>query len=380
VPPKGGRPAPSTSIGEIGEFGLIDRLVGGLGSLAPPSPAGPGDDAAVLPTGPSTLVTTDTLEEDVHFRRAWFLPEEVGEKALEINFSDIAAMGGRPTAALLSLVLPPDLPVGAVDALYRGVARAARRAKVTVAGGNVSASASGRIAIHVTVLGRPTARKPVLRSGGSPGDLLVVTGYPGLAALGRLLIDREAPREGLPEGLPQASQEPLWSGTSREPSWRREITSRYGPVARVALTRFLTPRARLDSGSWAATHGATAMIDLSDGLAGDIRHLAKASRAGARLDAGLFPQTRGFPDLLRELGLRPLDLALSGGEDYELLFAIPAGRWKRLAKPRGTPLHVVGEILPARRGLSLVDSAGERPLVAGGFRHFAGQDGKSIEA
>src|SRR5512140_1994990 len=184
----------ATPIDQIGEFPLIDRLVRILGPLAPPPPRGPGDDAAVISTGAATLVTTDTLEEDVHFRRAWSLPEEVGYKALEINLSDIAAMGGVPQAAFISLVLPGGLPLGAVESLYRGLARSARRSRVEVGGGNVSRTASGRVGLHVTVLGRVAGKgaggKTVTRSGASPGDLLIVSGMPGLAALGRSLLEK----------------------------------------------------------------------------------------------------------------------------------------------------------------------------------------------
>jgi thiamine-monophosphate kinase len=340
------RPDPTTPIHEIGEFDLIDRLVRKLGPTAPPSPKGPGDDAAVVPTGPRTLVTTDTLEEDVHFRRSWSDPEDVGIKALEVNFSDIAAMGGRPTAAVISLALPPELPVGALDSLYGGIAFAARRAGVSVAGGNVARSATGRIAIHVTVLGRPLGRRPVLRSGARPGDLLVVSGHPGLAALGREWLEETSTGES------------LW--TARVDPSRRPVPP--APVLQRAISRFVRPRARLELGEWAATHGAAAMIDVSDGLAGDVRHLAEASGVGVRLDQEQIQSAAGVR--------RALDLALYGGEDYELLFAIPAVTWMRVPKPGGIRLTPIGEVTGPRNRITIHGPFGDRLLDSGGFEHF----------
>lgn len=357
------RPDPDTPISEIGEFALIDYLVRRLGPAAPKPPAGPGDDAAVVPTGRTTLVTTDTLEEGIHFRRDWSLPEEVGGKALEINLSDIAAMGGEATAAVVSLALPKDLPFGAVDDLYKGLARSARRARVSIAGGNVARAGGDRVAAHVSVLGRPTGRKPILRSGGAPGDVLVVSGTPGLSALGRLLVERATDGKS------------LWSGSSAAPEWRDNLAGGVNDTATVRLAglaagRFLWPTARLEIGIWAAEHGASAMIDLSDGLSGDVRHLAEASGTGVRLDARAFPKPTGVEPLLEQFKISWTDLVLSGGEDYELLIAIPPSKW-RGGTPRLRPgLRVIGELTPPREGLRIDDGVSRRSLPDISFRHF----------
>lgn len=370
------RPAGPRTVGELGEFPLIDRLKRILGSVSPPPPLGAGDDAALLPGGTATLVTTDVLEENIHFRRGWSLPAEVGFRALEVNLSDIAAMGGIPAWAVVSLVLPARLPVEAAEDLYRGLARSARRAGVRVVGGNVAASASGRVSIAITVLGRLAGRRAILRSGGRPGDLLIVSGHPGLAALGRRLLE-----EG---GAPPPTTL----------DWRRSLEAG-NPLARKAIHRFVTPEARLGVGVWAARAGATAMIDLSDGLAGDLTHLARASGVGARISLEALPLARGMSLFCAARGWSATDLALSGGDDYEILFAIPEARWKKaggraaetparsevrqparsaarrpLRPPKHAPLAVIGRLESASRGLVLVDGERERVIEAGGYRHF----------
>lgn len=345
------------TVGETGEFELIDRLVRILGTASPESPAGPGDDAAVLgPRRTNTLVTTDVQEEDVHFRRSWTLPAELGEKVLEINLSDIAAMGGVPTVCLVSLVLPPELPLRAIEDLYRGLRRAAVRSGVKVAGGNVSSTRSGRLSIHVTQLGN-TVRGLVCRDGGSPGDLLVVTGIPGLAALGRQLIERSS------------GPESLWENGPALPAWRREPRLQ-GSVARAALARFLTPRARVREGPLLAGLGATAMIDVSDGLAGDLRHLAAAGGTGVEIDLERLPRPAGVDALCTSAGADWQELALAGGEDYELLFSIPESRWIEATRPRGSRFSVIGRLTSGKQGLTVRDRHGVRPLFEEGFHHF----------
>jgi thiamine-monophosphate kinase len=361
TPPKPRKPGAGSSkgptVGETGEFELIDRLVRILGSASPESPAGPGDDAAVLgPRRTNTLVTTDVQEENVHFRRSWTLPGELGEKALEINLSDIAAMGGVPTVCLVSLVLPPELPLRAIEDLYRGLRRSAIRSGVKIAGGNISSTRSGRLSIHVTQLGNSPGRL-VCRDGGSPGDLLVVTGIPGLAALGRRLIERSA------------GPESLWDDGSKLPAWRR-VPQLQGSLARAALARFLTPRARVKEGPLVAGLGATAMIDVSDGLAGDLRHLAAAGGTGIEIDLERLPRPAGVDAVCAWAGAEWQELALTGGEDYELLFSIPESRWIEATRPRGSRFSVIGRLTTGRQGLTVRDRNGVRPLFEEGFHHF----------
>ncbi|TPW09514.1 MAG: thiamine-monophosphate kinase, partial [bacterium] len=189
------KPRRPRRVGEMDEFDLIDRLTRRLPSPRKKPPFGPGDDAAVVPTDTHTVLTTDTLVDGVHFRRDWSTPAEVGFRALEVNVSDIAAMGAVPTWALISLVLPVDLEMAALEAMYDGVIRSAKRSKVGVVGGNVTRGA--QLSIGITLLGRPDSKvggpdgktiRIITRRGATPGDLLVVTGYPGLAAAGRKLL------------------------------------------------------------------------------------------------------------------------------------------------------------------------------------------------
>lgn len=346
---------------DVGEFGLIDRLNARLGSLAPRPPRGAGDDAAVLATGPTTFLTVDTQEEEVHFRRAWSMPRELGSRALEINLSDVAAMGGTPTAAVVSLALPPELPLAAALDLYDGLAASARRARVKIVGGNVARGR--RVAVTITLLGRPAGRGPgrvLTRSGARPGDLLVVSGPLGLAGLGHLLLDQVG------------AGADLWTARPKRPAWRAALNAG-GSAARAAIARFLAPIARLEVGRWAARHGASAAIDLSDGLAGDLRHLAESSKVGARLHLEALPLARGFVPLCGALGVWPYDLALSGGEDYELLMAFPPAAWaraRRSAATLGAPLTLIGEVTARRQGVMLVDGERMLPLEPSGFRHF----------
>lgn len=360
-------------VGDIDEFELIERLIRGLpkGSTrrrhAPK--IGIGDDAALVPTAPYTLITTDTLEEGVHFRADWSVPEEAGWRAMAVNLSDIAAMGGRPEWAVVSLLLPADLSVSAAEHLYRGVASAARTFGVGVVGGNVSRSGGRGVSISVTLLGTPAGKRPLTRGGGRPGDILVVTGYPGLAASGRLLLENAG------------TSDDLWRG-GKTPSGRAPRAGRpeyvlADPAARAALQRFLRPKPRVAAGLWAAgAGGARAAIDLSDGLAADLGHMMHASGCGARLERGLLPRRPGFNDLASTLMTWPEVLMLSGGDDYELLLAIPPARWrageKGAARAAGVRLTAIGRLTREAGALVLVDGSREVVVVGKGWRHFGG--------
>lgn len=364
------RAAAPLCVGSIDEFDLIDRLTRLLPKPPRPVPLGPGDDCALVPTTARTLVTTDAHVDGVHFRRDWSLPEEVGERALEVNLSDIAAMGGAPEWAVLSLLLPHELPLAALEGVYRGLARSAERAGVGLVGGNISRAGGGPFSITITVMGRPTGRKPVLRSGARPGHLIVVTGHPGLAAAGRLLLEESGPGPDLWEPPPA----PTRGGAARRPPARPDYPLA-DPVARAALTRFLTPEARPAGGVWAARAGASALIDLSDGLAADLGHVLKASGCGARLDRNALPRARGFNDLCAARGWRPEQLILFGGDDYELLFTIPPRKWaaaRRAARAADAPLAVIGQMTREAGVLILVDGLREAVVDAAGWRHTGG--------
>ncbi len=344
------------AVRDKGELALIERLLRRLRGAGAALPLGAGDDAALLPAlaAGRGLVTTDLLIEGVHFRRHTTPPRALGVKALEVNLSDVAAMGGRPIAFFLALALPSDYPLSDFDAFCAGLRASARRARVTLGGGDTSGS-PGPMTISITVLGALRGRCAVRRDAARPGDVLAVSGPLGASATGlRLLALGWRWREG---GV---------RGPERGAEARRH--------ARAALRAHLLPRARLDVGAAAAERGwCRAGLDLSDGLAPDLRRLCERSRAGARVDAARLPVAPCARYWARRWGVDPLTLALEGGEDYELLLALrpeALRAWTRAGSPR--PPIEVGRIVSRRLGVRLVGPDGKtRPWPGAGFRHFA---------
>ena len=295
------------TVGGLGEFGLIERIAQRLG--APPPPAGPGDDAAVVPAPDGRVVaTTDLLVEGRHFRLDWSSPYDVGRKAAAQNLADIAAMGGVPTALLVGLATPGSLSLAVADGLVDGLRDECALVGAAVVGGDVVAAEA--LLLAVTALGGLQGRSPVTRAGARPGDDVVVAGELGCSAAGLALL-------------------------------RRGITD--GPL--VAAHR--RPSPPYDAGPLLARAGATAMCDTSDGLVADLGHVARASGVRIALDsAALRPASRGVT----------LADVLHGGEDHALVATVPAGT--------PTPYPVVGRVL-AGEGV-WVDGG----RVTGGFDHF----------
>jgi thiamine-monophosphate kinase len=336
-------------VSEIGERELILRIRNRARSRASGVVVGIGDDCAVLalPPGSRLLATTDLLLEGIHFRRSYARPEDIGWKAVAVNLSDIAAMGGEPRFALVALACPPETEVVEVDAFYEGVQGAAAPHGVVVVGGDTSSSPDGWI-VNVTLLGE-TAGAPRLRSGARPGDLIAVTGTLGEAAAGLLVLQ---PMPGDRAGV-----------IERTVSDRvRQVHLR--PAARVAEGRWL--------GRWAAVH---AMIDLSDGLATDLGHIARESGVGARVFVDRLPVAEAVKRVASALGSDPVRLAVSGGEDYELLLTGEPQAMKDVAAglhaATGTPLTVIGEVVDAPVGVEFVDARGEVLSMEEGFEHFS---------
>jgi thiamine-monophosphate kinase len=322
---------------------IIRKVLSGEG---PGVLVGPGDDAAVVEIGKGHAVpTTDLLIEDIHFDLSLTSPRDLGYKAITVNVSDIAAMAASPRYALVSLALPPDTDAAWVVELYGGMLSACDEYAVSLVGGDLSRG--DRVVISVTVVGEVRSGGAVLRSGARPGDRIVVTGSLGAAA-GGLLLARACPER---------------AGEAFGSEWGRELlAAHFRPVARVGEAETL------------AQAGATAMMDLSDGLALDLSRLCAESAVGARLDLGSVPVTEGVERLRDVLSVDPLELALSGGEDYELLATIgePAVSRARtkLVERFGVPLTEVGEITES--GLTAVDERGlEGPLEPKGWDHFA---------
>jgi thiamine-monophosphate kinase len=300
--------------------------------------AGIGDDCAVLrlPASHETLVTTDFSLEEMHFRREWHPADSVGHRCLARGLSDIAAMGGKPVAAFLSLALPRDLPQGWVKDFIGGLLRLAEKYGVTLNGGDTAESPRGVLA-DIVVVGSVPKGKAILRSGARPGDRIYVSGELGgsAAAIAQL---RAHPKKKL-----------------KTSDYRRH----FYPEPRVKLGQILREKSL-----------ATAMIDLSDGLSTDLAHICEESGVGAEIEEASIPRARvGKP--AREVDL---DLALHGGEDYELLFTAPAG--KRVpSEMAGAEITFIGRVTRSKKVLLRDGSGIGRGFEARGWEHFRPERG-----
>jgi thiamine-monophosphate kinase len=300
-----------------GEFSLISSFVKRWGDIA----EGIGDDAALLdvPAGQKLVVSTDSAVEGVHFTRHHLTPEEIGYRAAAAALSDLAAMAAQPLGLLFALVLPETWQ-GDAGSLADGVAGAARASACPIVGGNISGGSE--LSITTTVLG--AARKPLCRTGARAGDRLFVTGRLG----------------GASEAVT------AWKN-GREPSAR----------ARAAFAR---PSPRIREALWLAEHGATAAIDISDGLAADAGHLAEASKVRIRIDADRVPVAEGST----------LDAALSGGEDYEILFTGASNAFGDLPKAFNLLVTEIGAVEAGAPELE-ISRKGESIAVLPGYDHLA---------
>lgn len=314
---------------------------------------GVGDDAAAVQTGPLTLVTTDSLVEGVHFRRDWSPPRLLGRKALTVNLSDIAAMAGIPRYAAVSLCLPQELPLAFVDGLYDGLLERAAETGVQVVGGNLS----GGQAIVVTVVVLGQADRVLRRSGALPGDLAVVTGTLGASAAGLRLLGQGA-RLG-PEG--ELEKTGIWTESSA-PGLTHCLCAHLDPSPPLAFARALSEQE--------IVHAA---VDLSDGLTGDLLHICTESGVAAWIDPQAVPVDPWAARLEKARGGDALSLALNGGEDYQLLLALPPDRLDALrdvAVIWDLPLAVVGQFTPGDPALSLKRGETLEPLSPASHEHF----------
>jgi len=331
-------------VSELGEFGLIDLLA----KVVNGSPVGQvsreqliigiGDDAAAWHGDASTqLATVDSFIQDVHFSLDTASWNEVGWKALAVNLSDIAAMGGMPAYALVSLALPDHTEVEDVTAMYRGMVELAQQFGVVIAGGDTSSAPL--VAITITVLGSTRSRgKNILtRSGAEPGEKVAVTGYLGAAAAGLEMLGEKL-----------------------------QLDSEAVTCLRKA---FLRPYPRIAEGQLLVEQGVKTAIDISDGLISDLNHICKLSQVGARIEVDHLPIE---PVVRANFGDKSLELALSGGEDYELLFTASAQAIDKVKTALTCPVTVIGEIVAGETGkVTLVDSKGNPfHLQKVGWEHF----------
>ena len=338
----------------IHEFDLIRALHRRHGRRTPSVIRGIGDDAAVITSraGQWTVLTTDLLTEGVHFDLRTATMADIGFRAAAANLSDIAAMGGTPQYLLVALAIPRTGTRQQVLQLYRGMMAACRPHHVGLIGGDTSASSGGWF-LGVTLIGMVPPRKALFRSGARVGDLLYVTGTIGDALAGLKLLN-EPP--------------------SRAKRHRRTATlsTRH---RQFLIGRHLRPTARVAEGQWLSAHRfATSAIDISDGLSGDLRHICEESHVGVDLDLGALPLSPACHAYAASRQLDPLDLALTGGEDYELLFTVSPRqrlRLERTAIERGFSLSCIGKIHPIRFGIQAVPPHGRRHRLANtSYEHF----------
>jgi len=321
-------------VSELGEFGLIDLLAKMAGGGGERLLIGIGDDAAAWRGDDSIqLASVDSFVEGVHFTPETTPWQDVGGKALAVNISDIAAMGGIPRYALVALSLPDDTEVEYVAALYNGMLELAKQYGVTIVGGDISRAPL--VAISITILGGSPAQKILTRSSAQAGDIVAVTGQLGAAAAGLEILKKKR---------------------NLDPETESHLKN-----------AFLRPTPRIAEGLLLVEQGVKTAIDISDGLVADLNQICKASQVGARIEIGRVPVE---PAVKTAFGERALELALSGGEDYELLFTAPAEIVAKVKKAASVPVTPIGEITTGK-GVTLVDKAGNPfALKRSGWEHF----------
>lgn len=338
------------TVREVGEFGLIAELTAALPASAASGPGvalGIGDDAAVWAPSPGerVVITTDSLVENIHFRLDWTDWERLGRKMLAVNVSDLAAMGAIPRLAVVTLALRGDERLEDLRALYRGLGAMAALSGMVVAGGDIVRS-PGALALHVTAVGETVGGRVLTRAGAHQGDLIGVSGTLGASAAGLRLLTADA----------------------ADP--RRRATT-----AELLVEAHLNPAPRVALGQVLLRAGATAAMDLSDGLLGDLPKILAASGVSVWIDAAAIPVASAvralFPD-------EWLELATRGGEDYELLFTAPSVAWDHLAEQArqvGSSVTAIGEIRATDDGPGITirgPGGEERTVRAGAFDHFGG--------
>jgi thiamine-monophosphate kinase len=358
-PPYGSAPTPPVSMAvsarsqassNIREFDLINALKQRYGSTSPRLVRGIGDDAAVIASSPNRdyLLTTDLLTEGIHFNLRTATLIDIGFRAAAANLSDIAAMGGIPEYFLVSLAVPRGATVRQVEQLYDGMMAACRTHRVELIGGDTSASKGGWF-VNIMLIGSAEPGSALLRSGARVGDDLYVTGTLGDSRAGLHMLEQ-------PRGMTQAR--------SVRPAHRRYL-----------MRRHLRPTARIHEGRWLLKAGwATSAIDLSDGLSGDLRHLCAESGVGAVIELAALPISSACRQYALSVKQDPPVLALAGGEDYELLFTVPARqrtRFARASAQRQFRMTRVGRMTPTKEGLRMMLPDGRyRPLSVSSYEHF----------
>ncbi len=327
-------------VSELGEAALVERIIARLGT-PPPGQTWSGDDAAVIAApGKTLLFTTDTLVSGVDFDLSYCTGADVGWKALVSSISDVAAMGGEPACAVVSLALSPQTELSVIDGVLDGLIESGARYGTDIVGGDISAGSE--LVVTVALLGS-TPGRVITRGRASPGDVICVTGTLGGSAAGLRILQSGAPRTGMAERF---------------------------------VKRHLRPKARVDEGRKLAELGASSMLDISDGLVMDMSRLMDASGTGCIIESTSIPIEPGL-DTLAEMiaGLDPFDLAVMGGEDFELLFTMPPRAMFDAETEISTfaaPVTPIGTVTVGEGGRRLGDSDLER-WKEGAWEHLRGR-------
>lgn len=336
---------PLTNISSLGEFGLIDHLTKAVKIKNPSTIKGVGDDAAVIDNGGmQTIVTKDLLVEGVHFDMVYTPLKHLGYKAIVVNLSDIYAMNAQPKQVIVGLAVSTRYSLEALEELYAGMMLACEQYDVDLVGGDTTASPAGML-LSITAVGQAERKKVVYRSGARENDILFVSGSLGAAYCGLLILKREK------------------QAYKANPEMQPEIND-YAWI----LERQLKPEARRDIIDLLAEAGVqpTAMIDISDGLASEVLHICRQSNVGATIYEEKIPVDRRMAMAAHEFNLDPTTCALSGGEDYELLFTISANDYEKVKDI--ADIVPIGHITGADQGQNLVTSSGQQvKLTAQGW-------------
>lgn len=334
-----------TSLGQLGEFGLIDHLTRNFNVTQTSTLTGIGDDAAVLDFGDKkAVVSTDLLIEGVHFDLAYMPLKHLGYKAVVVNLSDICAMNARPTQITVSVAVSNRFPLEALDELFEGITLAANQYKVDVIGGDTTSSQKGLI-ISITAIGEANAEDLVYRNGAGDSDLLVVTGDVGSAYMGLQVLERE--------------KQVFLVNPNSQPDL---------DLYAYLVERQLKPEARTDVRTLfhALELKPTSMIDISDGLSSEIIHLCKSSKVGCNLYEDKLPIDPQLINVCEEFNIDSTTVAINGGEDYELLFTVKMEDFDKIkANPHFT---IIGHMTQESEGVHLITRANAKiELRARGF-------------
>ncbi len=319
-----------TSLSELGEFGLIKHLTDHIELKQSTTIKGIGDDAAVIDSDKQLLVSTDLLIEGVHFDLTYMPLKHLGYKAVIVNLSDIYAMNGTATQITVSLAVSNRFPLEAIEALYEGIHLACNSYGVDLVGGDTSSSTTGML-LSITAIGEAAKEEVVYRKGAKPSELIVVSGDLGAAYLGFQVLEREKQVfQANPNAQPELENYTYLVGRQLKPEARKDV---------VQLLKELKVKP-------------SAMIDISDGLSSEIIHICQQSEVGCRLYEEKLPLDPQVISTCEEFNLDSTTVALSGGEDYELLFTVPLDDFEKI---KGNPnLTVVGHITEKDQGMALI--------------------------